>query len=36
VSPALAEVLGKEQASRSELTKFFWDYFKSNQLQVRG
>lgn len=34
VSPALAEVLGKEQASRSELTKFFWEYFKTNGLQV--
>ncbi len=34
-TPELAEWLGgREEISRPELTSFFWDYVKRNELQV--
>lgn len=33
LSPELSEFVGKESAARGELTKFFWNYWKSNSMQ---
>ena len=33
LSPALAEVVGKEYATRAECIEAIWDYIKANMLQ---
>jgi upstream activation factor subunit UAF30 len=32
LSPALCEIVGKQQCSRSEIVKTMWKYFKDNNL----
>ena len=35
LSPELADIVGKKEASRTELMKLLWAYIKKNNLQVR-
>ena len=34
LSPELADIVGKKEASRAELMKLLWAYIKKNNLQV--
>ena len=34
LSPELADLVGKKEASRAELMKLLWAYIKKNNLQV--
>ena len=35
LSPELADIVGKKEASRAELMRLLWAYIKKNNLQVR-
>ena len=35
LSPELADIVGKKEASRAELMKLLWAYIKEKNLQVR-
>lgn len=34
-SPELAAWIGKDNVSRPEITKFFWEYVKENEVRFR-